>query len=135
MVYKFGAQTVDTDGSIVRLSVVGVFQRDEVEPFFAVLDEVIARYGCYATLIDAQAMRSLSAESRKFVADWKGVQHCYGNAIYGAGLAARTAITLVTRAIQLFTGKDLQVKFFDTQAEACTWITNRRQNQRTEADK
>ena len=135
MLHRFGAQTISTDGSIVQLGIVGVMQREEIEPFISVLDEVIARHGCYATLIDAQAMRSLSAESRKLIADWKGVQYCYGNAIYGAGLAARTAITLVARAIQLFTGNDLQVKFFETQAEAYAWIASRRLDRNPQAGK
>ena len=128
MVHWFGSQRVSIDDSVVHLAFTGIVRREEIEPILAVLDGVLACHGCYATLIDAQAMRSLSAEARKCLTGWKGTQQCYGNAI-----AARTTMTLVARAIQLFTGKNLQLSFFTAQSEACAWIDSRRPCRRTEA--
>jgi hypothetical protein len=77
-------------------------------------------------VVDATGFGGFSSEARQF-----GVQACRsiryrGMAIYGATYSTAIIMKLLVTALNLFTGRDNPVAFFEKEADVHTWLLARR---------
>jgi len=125
MKHHIGAHVVCEEGDILSITLAGDLGAADMQALLGLIDGVIARYGRYATLIDTRQMGALTPAARRVVSQWRGILRCYGNAIFGEGIAVRVAMTMALRAIQLLNHQNLQAAFVKTEAEAREWIKGR----------
>jgi NAD(P)-dependent dehydrogenase (short-subunit alcohol dehydrogenase family) len=124
MDFLTSAHHVRVEGDVLAITLVGDLTLLDVQQIAAALDRVIASHGRYAALVNMQGLGTFNADARRYITAWPGNRACYGNAFYGGGITARTLMTLVVRAVQLFTKTNNPVGFFKTEAEARAWLAD-----------
>lgn len=89
-----------------------------------VLDQRVAlqrQYGRVFLLFDAHALAGIPAESRRYAIHFKPEPPLQGAiVVLGAGLLARTAVTLITTAARLLGRRDQKTVFY-ADDEAAAW--------------
>lgn len=78
-------------------------------------------------LLDISRLGRLSAEARKAAARAGAMKRCRGIAVYGASFPQRVMPILIVKAFTLLNKNlDSPTAFFDTEAEARAWLSERR---------
>lgn len=121
-------QTFEVRGDTVIMRVRGPFDDEMMQELLRLLEtEVLNRHPYYFVLMDGRQMNGFPAAARHRVSKWPHLHRNGGNALVGTGLLARTALTMVARAVMLFRQISLPMAFFATEEEAAGWIVRRRQ--------
>lgn len=133
MIHRVGPHSARSEQDILYVTFAGVLQLEEIQQILFMMEDLIKNHGRYGAIVDARAMTTITPAARRHLAQWQGAKHCFGSVIIGAGLAARTVLMLVTRAIQIFNATRLQTAFFPTEAEGLAWLDSRRAQALAEA--
>ena len=104
----------------------GEFGLHDTMAYHAVAEKVYARHGTYFSLVDASNLTAISAQARRWTANWTLTHHVSGCAVFGGGILQRTIITLIVRASALIRPAPFPVAFFKTEKEARDWIAKER---------
>lgn len=128
MDHSIGRHTVHEDGDIVYIKFVGGCPLGDMEAVIKIIDDVIRRYGRFGACADVTELGTVPPEARRYAGTWKGVDHCFGTAIYGASALNRILIALISRAIELFLRRRprSELAFFKTSGEARDWLLAQR---------
>lgn len=96
--------------------------------------KISQEHGRVYEIIDARSGGGMSAEARRQNAEWHR-QHAINIdvVVFGASLLMRTVFALLTNAFRLISRTRMQLHMVATEAEARTWIEQRRQHWRTSA--
>lgn len=127
MLHYIGRHSVQEDGDTLHLRIVGEYDHDEMQRVLALIDAVVEREGRWAVVADVREMTRVTHEARQCAAKWENVQLGYATAIFGAGMATRTMIFLISRAMELITRKHSNIIFVKTEVEALSWVRSQRQ--------
>lgn len=122
MEHPIGLHRLLAEGDTAVVILNGNVEPNEMQLLLSFFYEIIQRHGRYATITDCARMGKLSPRARALVAHWKHSHLCFGNALVGAGLAARAMILLVTRGLNLLSSKSVAIEFFKSEPEARAWI-------------
>lgn len=115
-------------GDTLFMTIRGPFDEEMMrEALHRIETEILSKYPYYFVIIDGHQMSGFSAAARRQIARWPHLHHNGGDALVGAGLLARTALTMVARAITLFRQLPVPLAFFSTEEEARAWIVRRHQ--------
>lgn len=111
------------------LAIQGTLDLEILEELYAQAEQhILTRYPHYFTLTDATQLTGISSAARKRGAEWPSpMQHGGGNVVYGAGIVARTLLTMAVRATTLFRRQPALLTFAASEQEAWAWIARRRQ--------
>ena len=120
--HQFGSHTLSSEGEVLRVLLVGDVRLEDMQQLLTLVEQVIERHGCYGAILDTRQLGSVTPQARKYIGQWPGATRCFGNAVFGAGLATRTLLTLLARAIELFSARGFSVAFFRTEGEARVWL-------------
>lgn len=126
MEHRIGRHTLREDGETLHLRIIGDFEMEEMQQVLSIIDSVVEREGCWAVVADVREMSRVTHEARQLASRWENVKLGYATAIFGAGLATRTMIFLISRAMELITRKHSNITFVKTEAEARSWVKAQR---------
>lgn len=96
-----------------------------------ILARVVAAHGLAYVLLDARDGTPADAESRRIISDW--VRAHPGKtifAVFGASRTASAVAMLLLNAIRLVSGRRLQLRMFDGEAEARSWLLAQRERRK-----
>lgn len=91
-------------------------------------DEIAQRAGTsggYWVLVNVQHMGAVDPKARRLAATNPGVKRFRGGAICGANLVTRALITLIVRGMAMLGHSHVDMRFFDSAAEAWAWLRDR----------
>jgi SpoIIAA-like len=114
---------------ICRWTFVGDISGDEMRRLFVVQKAVMTGAPHLLLLIDLSRVLRVSPEARKVGAANNTEERALGTAIFGASFHVRMLATLVTMAgsvLRKLKSTDSPVRFFETEREALTWLSERR---------
>lgn len=126
MAVAIGSHGAKAEGDVFILTVIEDVSLENAQQIFAFADEIIEQHGRFGCLMDMRKMGHISPEARHFVGRWPGFSGCYGLAMVGGSFASRTLITLLIRAIGIFSKHSPSFSFFKTEEEARTWLLEQR---------
>lgn len=115
-------------GDTVVTKIQGTLELEILEEMFAQVEQhILPRYPCYFAVADASQLTGVSPAARKRGTEWPPMRRGAGNVVYGAGIVARTLLTMTVRATSLFRQHPVPLVFVATEQEAWAWIARRRQ--------
>ncbi|EYF02500.1 STAS/SEC14 domain-containing protein [Chondromyces apiculatus] len=122
-----GRHTIVLETSdVVRLVIEGDISADDVLRMLAQYRLAAEAHGYVLVMADVSRLGSINADARKALCAGIDIP-MRGTVIYNASFQARILSTLVTGALQLFTGAhNHPVVFLPDEAEAQRWIAERR---------
>lgn len=97
--------------------------------------ELIDQYGYCLILSDNHDLGSITADARRHSAQWTVGKPVIGLALFNAGLAARSLITIVLKALNLILRPSIPFAFFANEREARDWLAGLRRQCRTQHGK
>ncbi len=124
---KLGPHTVDTDGDCLLVWQRGTFQLDHMQAFCAEADRVIAEHGRVFIINNSSGGGSYSPEARRYASQWQNALHVQGAVIFGASFGFSVVITMMARAIAMFSKYHIPMATVGTESEARAWVATRRQ--------
>ncbi len=119
---QLGLHTVSQDGDVVCIALQGPLGLAEAQSFHGQVADTLASRGHAYVLVDCSQGGALSAETRRWIAQWNQQHRIDGVAIFGASLFMRTMLTLVINAIALLGQRPVPAAFVKTEAEARAWL-------------
>ena len=123
---QLGLHTVTQDGDLLFIILRGPLELGEAQTFHGLVADALRQYGHAYVLADCSRGDSLSAETRRWIADWNRRHRIDGVAIFGANLFMRTMVTLVLNAIRLIGQRGVPAVLTKTEAEARAWLLSLR---------
>lgn len=121
-----GAHRVRQEGELVAIVLHGPLSLSEAQTFHGLVAEVLKQHGHAYVLADCQAGGALTAETRRWIAEWNRHHRVDGVALYGANLFVRTMISLVLNAISLLGSRAVPARFAKDEGEARAWLASLR---------
>lgn len=111
--HHVGPHVIEITGDVRLIRVNGPLTEAHLRTFFALGHAQLQRHGYYISICDTTLGTSMTPEARRANADWfsKNPEMLGANIIFGAGLATRVIITLITRATALLSRKPLNIEF------------------------
>lgn len=119
---SLGAHSIAIEGCILHIRLVGDLTQEQVTEILHIAAEIHAREGLIFTLNDISRLQRLLPETRRYAAHWMRSHPFNGGALYGGGLASRTVMTLLVRAINLVRTKQVLTHFTETEQESRAWL-------------
>lgn len=100
---------------------------ESVKTYFAAVEPLFLRYGHAFMLTDATRTLEVTAEARRYIAEWGKTHRVIASALFGTSGATRAMLQLVTSAMKLV-GKngDQNIRFFSQESEARAWLDEQR---------
>lgn len=95
----------------------------ELQLYIDAATELIGQYGYVLLLGDTHDLSGLTADARRLSAQWTVGKPVVGIALYNAGLAARSLLTVVLKALNLIRRPSIPFAFFATELEAREWLS------------
>jgi hypothetical protein len=126
---QIGPHTVEIEGDLVRWVVGGPSTAAGAHAYFALVEEVLAREGSVFLLTINEHNHKLAGEGRRISFDWLRSHRVSGSAMVGGGIATRTIITLLSRAMALTGIDNGPAACFASESEALAWIAKLRRKQ------
>lgn len=123
---RAGQHEFNAEGDILFCRLRGDFTVEDVIPMLKLAEEVEAKYGYYLTIADIRELGHVHPAVRQHGAQWARSHNPAACACYGGSLLARAIVTLTMRAITLVRRQPSPVVFFSTEADARSWLTERR---------
>jgi len=115
------------DGDLIVVRVRGEYSLAVERYVQALREPVIARYGYRFTLIDATHVSTIPPDARRAMIAWNRQHRGDGAvAIVGASFMVSTLTNMVLIAIRSLMRRELDFRFFDSEAEARAWLEGRR---------
>lgn len=124
MEHRLGSHLVSIDGDMAILTLDGDCRAEHIRAITALLDGIGGGEGMFYVLADVLRLHGVQPEARRIAGEWRGIRRSGGTAIIGATVFTRTLILLASRASALLskTKKQGELSFFNTEAEALTWL-------------
>ena len=113
----------------------GDVQGAELKLYTEAAMEIIGQYGYCLILSDNHDLGGITADARRHSAQWTVGKPVLGMGLYNAGLAARTLLTIVLKALSLILRPPIPFAFFATEHEARDWLAGLRRRHRTQYGK
>jgi hypothetical protein len=89
-------------------------------------EQVTRTYGYLFTIAVVSQMSSATPDARRLASEWGRSQNVAGVAVVGAGMTARTVLTLLLRLMFLVRNERFPITFVDTEQEARSWVASQR---------
>lgn len=119
---RIGPHSVIVEGDIARLTLAGDLDLDQIKSITAILEGIAREHGSWGGLVDVRGLGKVSPEARHHGGAWTQKWVNFATAVFGASVAARVVVTLISRAAELATGRSRNVAFFKTETEAAAWL-------------
>lgn len=107
----------EADGVILEADVAATLQLTTV---------ILKTHPRYWVLVDTRKLTGVEAAARRLAATSPANKHLGGVALFGSSLLMRTLITLIVRAMAMVGHSHVVTRFFETEAEARTWLAEQR---------
>jgi hypothetical protein len=117
-----GSHQVIIEGCVMHIRFAGNFLRDEIVEILRLAEQINKRHGVIFTLNDMSKLRRIEPEARRYAAEWMRNHHFNGGVLYGGSLLARTAMTLLIRAINIIRKEPVVTLFCETEQEGRDWL-------------
>lgn len=133
MTTAIGPHEVEIQGDLIKLVVHGPFTLADMQHFMPLREGQTATYGYVLLLIDLGDAVSLSAEARRYAADWNREAHgrapiLGANASFGGSAVVRGATALFQAVVKLVTGGGIHTHQARTEAEARAFLAEQRRS-------
>ena len=125
--FKFASTRVIIEGDVVFSITESATSLETAKSVLAVCAQVLAKHKRLFMLTDVSNGFNVSAEVRRYQAEWGSKHQITGSALFGAGAVTRGMVTLIHRAMALVGKTTFPLGFFATEAEARAWINDVRQ--------
>jgi|GEM_PF-4199449 len=87
----------------------------------------VEKYGYRLVLIHAEKTTTITPEARRLMAEWNAARmDPAAGAVVGASFTTKTVARLLTRAVEMITGKPIYIRFFDSEPDARAWLDGQR---------
>lgn len=123
---QLGLHTVKQDGDLLFIILRGPLALAEAQVLHGLLADTLQRWGHAYVLVDSSRGDALSADTRRWIAEWNQRHRVDGVAIFGANLFMRTMLSLVLNAIGLLGKRRVPAHFVKNEAEARAWLASLR---------
>lgn len=128
-----GPYEVIEEDDLLHIRFQGDYTLEIASELRARMDAIGARFGYLLLLLNVRRFGTVTREARRFLAEnRKRSQKSTAIAILGASFTARTFMTMLIRAMSALTNIPATLRFFDTEAEARTWLHDERNRLRTQ---
>jgi hypothetical protein len=127
MIVQIGPHTVEVEGDCLIVSQRGTFMLEHMQLFLAEADKVIAEHGRMFIINHSTGGGNYAPEARRLASKWANAVHCQGAAIYGASFAFSVIISMMARAIAIFSSHNIPLVSVPTEPEARAWVAAKRQ--------
>lgn len=104
----------------------GPVREPDLDALILVGKQIAETHAAYWVLADVRKLTEVDAAARRRAATNPNVHLFAGAAVFGASLVARTLITLIVRGMAMLGQSHIQLRFFDSEADARAWLTERR---------
>ncbi len=104
----------------------GPLQETDLEALIVLGNQIAEVHAAYWILADVRKLTEVDAAARRRAAKNPAAHLFAGAAVFGASLVGRTLITLIVRGMAMLGQSHIQLRFFDSEAEARVWLTERR---------
>lgn len=104
----------------------GPIRESDLDALIRLGNEAAETHSVYWVLADVRKMTDVEATARRRAAKNPAAHLFAGAAVFGAGLLVRTLITLIVRGMVMLGQSHIQLRFFDTEAEAREWLAEQR---------
>lgn len=104
----------------------GPIQEPDLDALIVLGNQIAEVHAAYWILADVRKLTDVDAAARRRAAKNPTVHLFAGAAVFGASLLARTLITLIVRGMAMLGQSHIQLRFFDSEADARAWLTDRR---------
>lgn len=112
----------DTVFTVIR----GEWTQSDLERAIPLAEQITSTYGYLFTIAVVAQMSSATPEARRLASEWGRSQNVAGVAVVGAGMTARTVLTLLLRLMFLVRGERFPFTFVATEQEARSWVAAQR---------
>lgn len=132
--HHVGPHVIEITGDVRLIRVNGPLSEAHLRTLFALGRAQLQRHGYYISICDTTRGTSMTPEARRANAEWfsENPEMLGANIIFGAGLATRVIITLITRATALLSRKPLHIEFVADEEAAFARAEIERQRLRAE---
>ncbi len=113
-------------GDVIEMEVHGLVTLEHAVLLHDLMAEVLHETGRCFVLSDLADATTVTADARRYIAEWNRTHRASGIASYNLRFATRTMATLLAQAIRLLGGEDTPLVFVREEAEARAWIAARR---------
>lgn len=126
--YQQGKHWLRRDGDAVFWRVLGDIDLDEMHGYLLLGERVIAEHGRTFLLMDTAHARSVSAEARRFQAEWLRTHDASRGrtVLYGASVMLRALMLLIVRTSQIFAKQTPRIDVVASEREALAWLAAQR---------
>lgn len=116
------------------LQVHGILHVSDLRELTGIGLGIVVHYGYYLSIVDATLGTTMTAEARRFNAQWmRENPHAVGvSVVYGASLVVRTVITMIIRATTLLSMRPAAAHFVADEAAVLECAAVERQRLRTQ---
>ena len=122
-----GRQRVLVNGDLLCLEILSDITLQEITTIFNSMLPIQAEYGYALMLIHLVGSHAFPPEARRFLSQFHRQHETRGaTAVVGASPAMALFIDLVLRAVGLVSGYKPKARYFQTYAEAMTWLEEQR---------
>lgn len=126
MVIPLGSHELEVEGDLIITRLHGDFTPEQMQEWCRVVDGVIAAHGRAFSIGNYRGAGAIPPRTRRIAGDWLGSAKLRAMAVVGASAAVRLIMTMIARAGALLRNFRAPVAFFDTEAEARTWMHEQR---------
>lgn len=127
MVLMIGPHKVEVDRDCLLVWQSGTFTLEHMMAFCAEADKVIAEHGRLFIINHSSAGASYAPDARRYASQWPNAQYVQGAVIFGASFGFSVVISMMTRAIAIFSKYHIPMATVATESEARAWVATRRQ--------
>lgn len=104
----------------------GPIKETDLDALIVLGNQIAEVHAAYWVLADVRKLTDVDAAARRRAAKNPAVHLFAGAAVFGASLVARTLITLIVRGMAMLGQSHIQLRFFESEADARAWLTERR---------
>ena len=113
-------------GDVIEVEVHGPVTREHAVLLHDLMAQVLHDEGSCFVITDLADATTVTADARRYVAEWNRTHRASGMASYNLGFTTRVFATLLVKAIHLLGAEDTPLVFVREEAEARAWIAARR---------
>lgn len=123
---RIGPNRVLVDGDLITSYVGGPGTLATATPFHALAAQVLAEHGRLFLLTVNEGNHGLDSEARRYAFNWLQTHKVSAAAMVGGGTVLRTTLTLLARALVLFSANIPPFVFVASEREALAYIDQQR---------
>jgi hypothetical protein len=118
----FGRHRASHEGDLVRVQIVGDFDRENSVAFHDYLTRVIDEQGRLFIIGDLHGAGGIDAAARTVSSEWNRAHKLSACACFGASFPVRVLLTLTMNAVKVLGFNDIAFAFVKDEPEARRWI-------------